>query len=67
MGVSAKTAIKQGLTMGGVRRRRGSIGIGKRSWDCTVVWRGVGPLTNIHSKVTASVGDCLDQGSIFRR
>ena len=26
MGVSAKTAIKQGLTRGGVRRRRGSIG-----------------------------------------
>ena len=26
MGVSAKTAIKQGLTMEGVRRRRGSIG-----------------------------------------
>ena len=26
MGVSAKTAIKQGLTMQGVRRRRGSIG-----------------------------------------
>ena len=26
MGVSAKTAIKQGLTMGGVRRRSGSIG-----------------------------------------
>ena len=26
MGVSAKTAIKQGLTMEGVRRRHGSIG-----------------------------------------
>ena len=26
MGVSAKTAIKQGLTMEGVRRRYGSIG-----------------------------------------
>ena len=26
MGVSAKTAIKQGLTMEGGRRRRGSIG-----------------------------------------
>ena len=67
MGVSAKTAIKQGLTMGGVRRRHGSIGIRKRSWDCTGVWSGVGLLTNIHSKVTASVGDCLDQAGIFRR
>ena len=42
-------------------------GNGKRSWDCIGVFKGAGPLTSVHSKVTAKVGDCLDQGDIFRR
>ena len=42
-------------------------GIVKHSLDCIGVLRGVGVLTNIHSKVTASVDDCLDQRAIFRR
>ena len=48
--------------MEGVRRRRGSIG----NWK---VWglEGAGALTSIYSKVTASVGDCLDQGGTFKR
>ena len=29
--------------------------------------RGKGALTSVHSKVTASVGDCLNEGGIFRR
>ena len=67
MGVNAKTAIKQGLTMEGVRRRHSSIG----KWEALIglLWgfEGVGALTIIYSKVTASAGDCLDQGGIFRR
>ena len=35
--------------------------------DCIGVFKGAGALTSVHSKVTASVGDCLDQGCIFRR
>ena len=29
--------------------------------------RGKGALTSVHSKVTASVDDCLDEGGTFRR
>ena len=41
--------------------------MGKHSWDCIGVSKGAGALTSVHSKVTASMGDCLDQGGIFRR
>ena len=30
-------------------------------------WGGTGALTSVHSKVAASMGDCLDQGGIFRK
>ena len=67
MGVSIKTAIKQGLTMEGVKRRHGSIG----NWEALMglYWgfEGAGMLTSVYSKVTVSVGDCLDQGGIFMR
>ena len=59
--------IKQGLTMESVRRRSDSIGNWKRSWDRIGVLRGAGTLNSICSKVAARVGDCLDQGGIFRR
>ena len=42
-------------------------GIGRRSWDCLGVFKGAEALTSVHSKVTASVGNCLDQGGIFWR
>ena len=53
--------------MEGIRRRRGSIG----NWEALMgfYWgfqRGGGALTSIHGRVKASVGDCLDQGGIFR-
>ena len=53
--------------MEGIRRRRGSIG----NWEALMgfYWgfKGAGALTSIHSKVTVSVSDCLDQEGIFRR
>ena len=64
---SVKTAIKQGLTMKGVRKRSGSIGNWKVLMELYWDFEGGEALTSFHSKVTVSVGGCLDQGGIFRR
>ena len=58
MGVNAKTATKQVNNNGRYKKGSGSIG----NWEALMelYW-------DFHSKVTASVGDCLDQGGIFRR
>ena len=53
--------------MKGVRKRSGSI----ENWEVLMElywdfeWGEA--LTSFHSKVTVSVGGCLDQGGIFRR
>ena len=53
--------------MEGIRRRHGSIGNWEALMEFYWDFKGVGALTSIHSKVTVSVSDCLDQKGIFRR
>ena len=68
MGVSAKTATKQMANNGRCKKEAWQYReLGSAHGIVLGFLRGARMLTSIHSKVTASVGDCLDQGGIFRR
>ena len=67
MGVSAKTAINQAANNGRYREAWQYRELGSAHGILLGFSEGWGALTSIHGRVKASVGDCLDQGGIFRR
>ena len=68
IGVSTKTVIKQVANNGRSKKEAWQyMELGGAHGILLWLLRGEGALTSVHSKVTASVGDCLDQGCIFRR
>ena len=68
MEVSAKTAIKQAANNGRYKEAWQYRELGSAHGILLGFSEGWGgALICIHGKVKASVGDCLDQGGIFRR